>query len=75
MKKEYETLIQNHTWSIIPPLSYGKVIGNKWIFKVKFKLDKTLKKYKARVVTKWYNQIEWIDYQEIFNPLVKLTII
>jgi hypothetical protein len=32
-----------------------------------------VEKYKARLVTKGYSQVEGIDFGEIFSPVAKLT--
>ena len=37
------------------------VIGCKWVFKIKYKIDGMVDRYKARLVAKEYNQTEGID--------------
>ncbi|KAL6329335.1 hypothetical protein AAG906_017638 [Vitis piasezkii] len=38
MDQEYQALLKNQTWSLVPPLSNAKIIGYKWVFKLKHKL-------------------------------------
>ena len=49
-----------------------KVLRNKFIFKLKKDGDK-LVKYKARLVVKGFSQKQWIDFDEIFSPVVKMS--
>ena len=69
---EYGALEENNTWTIedLPPNK--KAIGSQWIFKVKFKSDGTIERYKARLVAMGNKQIEGEDYGETFSPVVKM---
>ena len=68
MQEEYQSIEDNHTWELVPRPSHRKVIGVKWIFKVKFLADGSLDKYKARLVAKGYAQKEGIHYDDTFHP-------
>lgn len=52
MKKEYDTLQENKTWSLVPRPADKKILTNRWVFKKK-KInviqDSEIKKYKARL--------------------------
>lgn len=72
MKQELEALDNNDTWEIVDLPKGKKVIGNKWVYKVKLRSDESLERYNARLVAKGYNQKHGIDYEEIFSPIVKL---
>ena len=63
--------MKSKTW-VLSTLPLGKkALGCKWIFKVKYKLDGSLDKYKACLVAKGYAQYEGVDYEETFAPIVK----
>ena len=50
-----------------------KVVGSRWIYKVKHAADESMEKYKARFVEKGFSQKEGIDYEETFAPIAKYS--
>ena len=47
---EYESLMKNNTWDLVP-LSEGKnIVGSRWMFKVKHGEDGSVDRFKARLV-------------------------
>ena len=72
MKVEYEALMKNETWDLVPYPNEKNVIGNKWIYKVKFNSVRDIEKYKARLVAKGFAQKYGVDYEETFSLTVKM---
>nr|GEU91546.1 ribonuclease H-like domain-containing protein [Tanacetum cinerariifolium] len=74
MNNEIDALYRNHTWTIFN-LSKGRnAIGNKWIYKIKYKASGEVERYKVRVVPKGFNQKEGFDYDETFSLVVKMDV-
>nr|GEZ29683.1 ribonuclease H-like domain-containing protein [Tanacetum cinerariifolium] len=51
-----------------------KPIGIKWVFRIKYKSTGEVKRFKARLVVKGFNQREGLEYEETFIPIVKMDI-
>ena len=47
------------------------VVGCKWVYKAKLKLDGSLERLKARLVAKGFHQIDGIDFLKTFSPVIK----
>jgi hypothetical protein len=71
MDAEYDALMKNKTWHLVPPQKGSNVIDRKWVYKIKRRADGSLGRYKARLVAKGFKQQYGIDYEEIFSPVVK----
>ena len=73
MTKEIDALEANNTWSIeeLPP---GKnPINCKWVFRVKYKADGSIERYKVRLVIRGDEQVEGFEYNETFALVAKMT--
>jgi hypothetical protein len=56
MNDEIESMRTNQVWDLVNLPLGRKAIGNKWILKVKRKVDGSIDRYKARLVAKGYTQ-------------------
>jgi hypothetical protein len=56
MMEEYASIMKNDVWEVVPRLEGKKVVGSKWIYKVKHATDGIMDKYKVRFVAKGFSQ-------------------
>lgn len=73
MMEEYQSIIKNNVWDIVPRPKGKSVVSSKWLFKIKHATDGSVEKYKARFVAKGFSQKEGIDYEETFAPIARYT--
>ena len=68
MAKEFNALVKNDTWVLVPPSSSHNTVGCKWVFRIKRHSDGSIERYKARLVAKGFHQQAGLDYDETFSP-------
>ncbi len=73
IQNEYNSLIKNNTWTLTKLPLRRHIIGCKWVFCIKYKVDGQVDKYKACLVAKNYSQVLGMDYMETFSSIVKLS--
>ncbi|GJS86480.1 ribonuclease H-like domain-containing protein [Tanacetum coccineum] len=70
MRDEYHALIKNKTWTLVPRPPDTNIVRCMWLFRHKYLADGTLSRYKARLVTNGSTQLEGVDIDETFSPVV-----
>jgi len=71
MQEEFDALLANSTWDLVPRPPRANIVTGKWVFKHKYKADGSLERYKARWVLRGFTQRPGIDFSETFSPVVK----
>ncbi|KAH9750988.1 hypothetical protein KPL71_014099 [Citrus sinensis] len=72
MEEEINFLYKNETLELVKRSANKRVVGCKWIFKVKEGLTGSEpKRFKARLLAKGYAQKEGVDFKEVFSLVVK----
>jgi histone deacetylase 1/2 len=67
MDEEYDALIKNKTWHLVPSDHGQNIIDCKWVYKIKRKADGSIDGYKARLVAKGFKQHYGIDYEDTLS--------
>ncbi|GKV50056.1 hypothetical protein SLEP1_g56772 [Rubroshorea leprosula] len=70
-----ETILEEETDEDYAVRDNKKVIGVKWVYKVKLNPDGSINKHKARLVVKGYSQLPRIDFCETFAPVARFDTI
>jgi len=73
MKDEIDLMARNKVQELVDLPPQRKSIGNKWVFKIKHRENGSIDKFKAHLVAKVFTQIESIDYEETFSPMVRFA--
>jgi hypothetical protein len=73
MKEEYQSIMKNEVWEIVPRLKNKDVVSSRWLFKIKHAADGSIEKYKERFVARGFSQKEGIDYEETFALVARYT--
>ena len=55
MVEEYDSIMKNKVWEVVPRPEGKKVVGSRWIYKVKHAADGSVEKYKARFMAKGFS--------------------
>lgn len=71
IEKELDAHAKNNTWTVTELPTGRKPIGFKWVFKIKNENRGNSELYKARLCGQGFSQVEGIDYDEIFSPVVR----
>ncbi|GKG35968.1 ribonuclease H-like domain-containing protein [Tanacetum coccineum] len=61
---EYNALISNGTWALVPRLANVNVVRSMWLFRHKYNANDSLSRYKARLVANGRSQQQGIDCDE-----------
>lgn len=73
MADEYDSLLRNGMWTLVPPKPNMNIIDCKWVYKIKRDHTRSITHYKDRLVSKGFHQQPQIDYHYTFSLVVKFT--
>ena len=70
-QEEMDSLMEHETWSLTKLPPGRKIVGSKWVFKVKLDENGEATRYKCRLVAQGYTQAQGVDYHETFAPVAR----
>jgi hypothetical protein len=73
MGEEYQSIVKNDVWDVVPRPKEKSIVSSKWIYKMKHAADGSIEKYNARFVALGFSHKESIDYDETFSLAVRYT--
>jgi hypothetical protein len=72
MQEEYNSLLENHTWDMVP-LPYGrKLVRCRWVYRTNNVAYGHISRYKAKLVAKGFQHVHGINYDETFTLVAKM---
>lgn len=69
MNMEYESIMKNYVWDVVPRPKDNYLLSSKWLYKIKHVADGSVEKFKAIFVAWGFSQEDGVDYDEIFSPV------
>jgi hypothetical protein len=73
MTEEYQSIIKNDVWEVVPRPKNKDVVSSKWIYNIKQDTYESIQKHKEIFVAHGFSQKEGIDYEEMFFPIARYT--
>ena len=72
MQEELNSLKENETWELVPLPPKRKLVQCKWFYRTKVADYGSDIKYKARLVSKGFSQVQGVDYTKTFAPIANM---
>jgi len=57
MVEEYDSIVRNNVWDVVPRPENKLVVSSRWLYKVKQVVDGSVEKHKARFVAHGFSQV------------------
>jgi len=70
---ELKSFNDNTAWQIVERPTNRKVVKNRWVFKRKKDSDGNVNRCRARLVAEGFSQVEGVDYEETFAPVIRFS--
>ena len=67
MIEEYQSILKNDVWEVVPRPKDKSIISSKWIFKTNHSVDDSIEKFKEIFVAQGFSLKEGINYEETLH--------
>ena len=75
MDEELAALEAHNTWEVVDKLKNINIVGCHWTFVVKKDAAGNIIRYKARLVTQGFSQVQGINFFDTYAPIAKMATI
>eukprot|EP00253_Pinus_taeda_P005583 PITA_05583 len=72
MVEDYDSIVHNSVWDVVPRPDDKLVVNSCWLYKVNQAIDGSVEKHMARFVACGFSQVEGIDYDETFASVTRI---
>ncbi|CAI7906320.1 unnamed protein product [Closterium sp. NIES-54] len=69
MEEEICSIVGMGTWELVERPPGVKIMKNRWVLTMKYHIDNTVEREKARLVVKGFTQVYGTDYDETYAPM------
>ena len=69
--EEYDSIMKNGVWEMVPRLEGKLVVTSKWLYKIQHAANDIIEKYNARFIAHGLSLVEGVYYYETFSPTAK----
>jgi len=71
--EEYDSIVRNNVSNVDPRPENKSLVSSCWLCKVKQATNGSGEKHKERFVAPSFSQVEEIDYNETFSPVIRYS--
>lgn len=69
--EEYDSIMRNDVWEVVLRPKGNSVVTFMWLYKIKHVADGNVEKFKAWFVARGFSQVEGVNYEDTFAPVVR----
>jgi hypothetical protein len=73
MVEEYNSIMKNDVWEVVPRPEGKSVVTSRWLYKIKYVVDGNIENFKAQFVALGFSRVEGVDYDDTFTLVARYT--